>query len=80
MKKLEDIIKYIESDDKECKKLILECDESDGDDDEGGDGAHKKKKRRRKNRKKKKKGTDNQDDEEAEGDELVNLEFDDGST
>lgn len=61
MKKLEDIIKYIESDDKECKKknLMLEC-ESEGEEDELADNGPKKKKRRRKNRKRNK-NKDNQD-------------------
>ena len=86
MKKLEDIIKYIESDDKECKKknLLLEC-ESEGEEDELTESGPKKKKRRRKNRKRNK-NKDNQDQDQEELEELeedekvINLEFDDGST
>jgi hypothetical protein len=79
MDKLEDVLKYIESDDKDKKKkgLILHS-ESEGEDDEQATNGPKKKKRRRKNRKRNK----NREQEENEDDEekAVNLEFDDGST
>lgn len=75
MKKLEDIIKYIESDDKECRKEQLEL-ESEDEEEQTADGP-KKKKRRRKNRKNRR----NKDQEQsAEDERVVNLEFDDGST
>lgn len=72
---IEDIIKYIESDDKQNKKkkLVLEC-ESEEEEEQTENGPKKKPKRRRKNRKR------NKNKEESEEEKVVNLEFDDGST